>query len=1144
MKNKIEAVIHYDKLGWRVIPLKGKIPYWEGWSKAKHENNETIKELARNPSLNVGILCGEPSKIIAIDVDQPKILGYDPKQAIKLGALAHTTSKGVRLVFRSSNPEVLNFSRKVVRKREDLDESRLVRDGDKLMITLVEILGTGRQFLAPPSTHPETNEQFRWITPLPQNPEDIMSIEDLKQLKEILLNCFENKEVVFELFDDKGKIEEQRMTNTPYILEKWMEKIERSLEKKLVADRGYYKVYHCPFHQPDNNPSFALYKNTYIGYDFHDGRLYTLKELAKSLNIELPRIEYVEVELKDIKAQITLRDNLYVKFKVDNKQTPEIKIGKIDSAELSTGSISQTLHYLKAIGVEMEEKKCKELLILLKTKISNDDKIRKTLQKIAEEWKDEEYENIDEFDLISILKFDVFRDQYGYTYAAIRKGEAVEIIPIRSKKFKNFISYKYYKLTGMSASTEKLSSMLNTLEGQALFEGAEHRLNNRIAWFDEAIFYDLGDSEWRVVKITKEGWKIIPHPQPIFRRFQNTKPQITPEKAEPNDFKRLTKHLNIKEEDEVVLLSTIASYIVPNIPHPIIDFYGEHGDCKSTNSQIIKRLIDPATPELLSLPNDKKEFVQLLYHHYLAVFDNVSKLAEWQSDLLCQAVTGGGFQKRMLYTDDDDVIYDFMRCIILNGINIVTTKPDLLDRTILVEVPHITHESRKTEKEIWETFQKDLPYILGGLFTTISKAINLIKQIRLELKPPRMADFCVWGEAIARVLGYKPFEFYNAYLNKIQSHDIDIVESDIVGELLLSYIYENGKWEGTATQLLAELKMYAENNGIDVKGKGFPRLPNRLMRKINELKPNLRRLGITIEKDRDDKGRKLLRIMSKRHINNETLSSESSLSPECEIGEIKSSIPDFESSGSSFGEPSGWEVEDAILSSSPLKPIENGIDDKKSEINHKNSINQETDDKDDTDDSLTNSIHALKQDIHNYDKLPIEERVKILKELWQEIDKKTRKKKQDVFIKFLELRIGDNRKQIAYDVLKLIEQGELPVILRKAVEDWIIVIDNFEFERDGFVTYYTCKRCSFRVISVKDAISHSKVCKNNQEWWKKERGKRQLGEVVNFKVAENCLNYPEIEIDNKRIKLEPGLVFEAPRKVAESLEYYGYGEIV
>ena len=51
--------------------------------------------------------------------------------------------------------------------------------------------------------------------------------------------------------------------------------------------------------------------------------------------------------------------------------------------------------------------------------------------------------------------------------------------------------------------------------------------------------------------------------------------------------------------------------------------------------------------------------------HVLA-FDNLSGLPAWISDTLCRLATGGGFAVRQLYSDQDEVLFDAMRQVILN----------------------------------------------------------------------------------------------------------------------------------------------------------------------------------------------------------------------------------------------------------------------------------------------------------------------------------------------------------------------------------------------------------------------------------------------------------------------------------------------
>ncbi len=114
--------------------------------------------------------------------------------------------------------------------------------------------------------------------------------------------------------------------------------------------------------------------------------------------------------------------------------------------------------------------------------------------------------------------------------------------------------------------------------------------------------------------------------------------------------------------------------------------HGEQGSAKSTLQELIKMLVDPSSILTLTFPRDINELVQKLSHNYIAYFDNMSNIPEWISDQLCRAVTGSGFSKRELYSDDDDIIYNFKRCIGLNGINLAATKADLLDRGIIIEL--------------------------------------------------------------------------------------------------------------------------------------------------------------------------------------------------------------------------------------------------------------------------------------------------------------------------------------------------------------------------------------------------------------------------------------------------------------------------
>ena len=91
-------------------------------------------------------------------------------------------------------------------------------------------------------------------------------------------------------------------------------------------------------------------------------------------------------------------------------------------------------------------------------------------------------------------------------------------------------------------------------------------------------------------------------------------------------------------------------------------------------------LIDPNTAPLRALPrNDRELFISATNAHLL-VFDNVSGLQPWLSDTLCRLSSGGGFSVRSLWTNNDEVLFDAARPVILNGIEDIITRPDLADR--------------------------------------------------------------------------------------------------------------------------------------------------------------------------------------------------------------------------------------------------------------------------------------------------------------------------------------------------------------------------------------------------------------------------------------------------------------------------------
>ncbi|HET6716337.1 MAG TPA: hypothetical protein VFG90_04355 [Nitrososphaeraceae archaeon] len=263
---------------------------------------------------------------------------------------------------------------------------------------------------------------------------------------------------------------------------------------------------------------------------------------------------------------------------------------------------------------------------------------------------------------------------------------------------------------------------------------------------------------------------------------------------------------NLKTEEDKILLSVyIMTLFIPDIPHVISQIHGEKGSAKSTLQLLIKLLVDPAKPKLLTIYNDQKEFIQQLAHNYLDFYDNLKYTPRWLSDEACKAVTGVGSTKRKLYSDDDDIVYEYRRCLGFNGINLGLTEPDILDRSIMIELERIRKENTKQDSEIVDAFLEMRPKLLAYIFDILVKALAIKPTIQLN-DLPRMADFAMWGEAIARAMGYKEQQFLSVYYDNIGKQNVEAIKNSPLGQAIVKLINKEPlrSFQGPLSKLLED----------------------------------------------------------------------------------------------------------------------------------------------------------------------------------------------------------------------------------------------------------------------------------------------------------------------------------------------------
>jgi hypothetical protein len=451
----------------------------------------------------------------------------------------------------------------------------------------------------------------------------------------------------------------------------------------------------------------------------------------------------------------------------------------------------------------------------------------------------------------------LFHTPDGTGYADLEINGHRETWPIRSAGFKDWLFHKYYLETGGAPNNEAFSTARGAIQAKARFDGPEIAVNIRVARQSNKLYLDLADDDWRAVEIDEDGWRIVDEPPVRFRRAAGMLPLPIP--ASGGSIEMLRPFLNVRNDDDFVLTVAWAlAALRDKGPYPVIVLAGEQGTAKSTFSAILRCLLDPNTAPLRALSREDRELFIAATNGHVLTFDNVSGLPGWISDTLARLATGGGFAVRQLYTDQEEVLFDAARPIVLNGIEDFVTRPDLADRAIFLNLEPIPEVDRRSEEELWTSFNEACPEILGSLLDAASLGLGRLPSTKLA-ELPRMADFALWATACEAAL-WDEGKFWKAYTGNRDDAIDSIIEGDPVGSAIRSLIVSRTGWKGTASKLLEALSN--EVGETVIRTKSWPKTPRALSGKVRRAATFLRKLGIDISFDKEGHAKtRVIRIL-------------------------------------------------------------------------------------------------------------------------------------------------------------------------------------------------------------------------------------------------------------------------------------------
>ncbi len=240
---------------------------------------------------------------------------------------------------------------------------------------------------------------------------------------------------------------------------------------------------------------------------------------------------------------------------------------------------------------------------------------------------------------------ELFHDPSGTPYADVVAPEPEphhEILRVTSRIFRTWLAGTYWRALGRPAGGQAITDAIDVLSSVALFEGPQRPVGLRIAKHGGAIYVDLADDRWRAIEIDTRGWRIVDRSPIPFRRTRGMLSLPTPVPGGKLD--ELREFVNVVDEDQYRLLAGwLVGAFRPAGPYIVLVLTGEQDSAKSTTARLLRLLVDPNEVGDRTLPRDEQSMAIAANNSWIASFDNVSTLQDWQSDALARLATGAGF---------------------------------------------------------------------------------------------------------------------------------------------------------------------------------------------------------------------------------------------------------------------------------------------------------------------------------------------------------------------------------------------------------------------------------------------------------------------------------------------------------------------
>ncbi len=449
-----------------------------------------------------------------------------------------------------------------------------------------------------------------------------------------------------------------------------------------------------------------------------------------------------------------------------------------------------------------------------------------------------------------------FRSTEGEAFIQIPNKVSFVNYPLKSEYYQMWLRNLYYQTYNRGSRNDMIQAVMETLVAKAHCQGKEYPVYNRFAFHEGHLYYNLADRDSTVLCVDESGIKCCSEPPVRLITRKNIRPQPMPQKGK--SFRKLmNKYYHFASMSDRILHNVILIVrLITGIEQPIVIYKGGKGSSKTTSMEMDKRCLDISSNNVTVMPKNEEDFLLLLESQDIVCLDNMDSITKSQANIFCQVVTGATAVKRKKYSDSELCEINIKSVVYMNGIHLLSDRSDFLDRCVFLNMKAISSEKRRSKKDVMEEFEADKPCILYRMFECLSRAMEIEPLIEVNIDD-RLLDFLKWGCAVAEAMGYGQEKFLEAYQKNRTRLNEELLEEDEVAGAVMDYLEESGNFEGTMSELSAELFDMLYEKGMYASNK--IKQANHLSRRLKELETGLHNVGICVEIGKNN-GKRFVKI--------------------------------------------------------------------------------------------------------------------------------------------------------------------------------------------------------------------------------------------------------------------------------------------